>query len=477
MGKENDDEFGIYNARASDLPVSLVEQAVLCSCLASEECIECGLDANLQPTDFSVPLYADMWAAITAMYANKVPIDEVTMTNHLVTKLGRNENEMIISLGKICSLIDCPTVRYCKAYVAALIERSKIRKLRAVALDILAELGEKTDKSASELISQAEDWITALSMNASENDRIHPVCDLVPGIMAELQPGSKEEDSGILTGIHGIDACLHGLKPGQVFILAARPGIGKTALALNIASNVSSAGTPTLFISLEMTADELMTRLVASHAGVNLRAYREGFCARGTDIKLHVAAECVAKYPLTIDDYCSQGMAAITSTARRMQRKYGIRFTVIDYLQLINPRNPLLPREQQIAEVSRGLKFMAKNLNMPVLCLAQLNRSAEIENRMPRLSDLRESGTIEQDADIVAFIDRSETGRKYPEAGLNMVERDLIIAKNRSGATARVELMLNRGATLFRERTPDTIPEPTSKASDPLPDRTRSRPF
>ena len=152
-----------------------------------------------------------------------------------------------------------------------------------------------------------------------------------------------------------------------------------------------------------------------------------------------------------------QGTGTIASTIRRMQRKYGIKLVIIDYLQLIIPRNHNLPREQQIAEISRALKFIAKSLNIPVLCLAQLNRSAEIENRTPRLSDLRESGTIEQDADIVAFLDRSEDARKHDESGLNFVERDLVVAKNRSGTTTRVHLMFNRGAMSFKMRADDNV--------------------
>lgn len=390
-----------------------------------------------------------IWRAIKELYTNKSPVDEISLTEYLVTHSKLPEKELVVLIGQICSVIDVPTRATCINYARSVIEHSRLRRLQAVIQDITSHLNDK-ERTVSDLMEYAESAITELSMNACENDRIFPVCDLVPDVLNELQGDDDNEFAGIFTGITGLDNCLHGLKPGQVLVLAARPAMGKTAIALNIASLVAETGNGVLFISLEMSANELMMRLIALLAGINLRAYREGFCARGSEEKLQTAGAQLAKLPIIIDDYCMQGVNTITSTIRRMQRKYGVKLVIIDYLQLISPRSQNIPREQQIAEISRALKFTAKTLNIPIICLAQLNRSAEIENRSPRLSDLRESGTIEQDADIVAFLDRNEDTRKFDESGLNFVERDLIVAKNRSGTTTRVQLMFNRGAMVFK---------------------------
>lgn len=427
---------------------SQLEQAVLCSCIQLEECISIGLENHITGSDFSTDYHCSVWQALTALYNDKQPIDEIVLLEYLASNTTYSEKVLASLIGQILTVVDVPNPASFKTYVCSLKSRSKLRKLSSTLALLTETLNDKT-RSVDELISRAEQAIMELSMQSSENEHLRPVCDMVPDILSELSAEQSGVAGGILTGIAGLDTCLRGLKGGQVFVIAARPAIGKTAFALNIAVNVAKNKCPVLFISLEMGANELMKRLMSFVSGVNLRAYRDGYCSRGASEKLELAGAEIAKLPIIIDDYCMQGTSTIASTVRRMIRKYGIRLVIIDYLQLITPRSHNIPREQQIAEISRALKFMAKALNIPVLCLAQLNRCAEIENRTPRLSDLRESGTIEQDADIVAFLDRNEDTRKHDELGMNFVGRDLVVAKNRSGTTTRIHLVFNRNVMRF----------------------------
>lgn len=431
---------------------SQIEYALLASCIMDENCMLAATDSMLTPGDFSNRFNAELWRALVAMFNTKQPIDEVTVAEFLINRSHFQDKDTVVTIGSICQTIDFATPCRTASYAHAVIQHSKLRKLRNT-LDQITQSLNNHDLTPDQLIQNAEARITQLAVNNVETEHTSPVCDLVPDIMQRLLNPKANDKLGIMTGLDKLDSCLHGLKPGQLCILAARPAMGKTALALNLATMIAQHGTPTLFVSLEMNTDELMHRLLASISGVNLQSYRDRYCSNEATGKLHKASEELAKLPIFVDDYCMQTTNNIASNLRRMQHKYGIQMLVVDYLQLITPRTQSIPREQQIAEISRALKFTAKSLNIPLLCLAQLNRSAEIENRQPRLSDLRESGTIEQDADIVMFLDQSEHSRSDPrDRSINFVERDLIVAKNRSGPTTLVPLVFNKGATSFKPR-------------------------
>lgn len=279
---------------------------------------------------------------------------------------------------------------------------------------------------------------------------------------------------GVPTGFTTLDQMTFGFHPGQMIVVAARPGMGKTSIALNFIEAAlfdrkrEAAGTPprtVLMFSLEMTREDLMLRLLASKSRVNLRNIQKGFAQQGDTQKLFEAKKDYEKRKLIIDDVGGQTIMEIRAKARRIHARTPLSLIVIDYLQLINGTDSRMPREQQIAEASRSIKAMAKEFGVPIIALAQLNRDSDKEDRKPRASDLRESGSIEQDADVIMLIDIKRGGqRKSPtedeeERQRDVRERVLIIAKQRNGPTGDIPLYFHSNITRFE--TPATnISEP-----------------
>ena len=263
--------------------------------------------------------------------------------------------------------------------------------------------------------------------------------------------------TGISTGFADFDKMTTGLHEGEMIVIAARPSVGKTSLAMNIAEHVSlELKVPVGVFSLEMTADQLVLRMLCSRSRVNLRNIRDGFLAERDFPKLTGAAGKLAGAPLFIDDSSALSILQLRAKARRMWQQFGIKLFVIDYLQLLNSTSRRAEnRQQEIAEISGGIKSLAKELSVPIIVLSQLNR--ELEKRgpgeRPRLSDLRESGAIEQDADLVGLLYR-ETKNKDGDDETNEVEQDAIpvklcIAKQRNGPTGDVDLTFLKSYTRF----------------------------
>jgi replicative DNA helicase len=248
---------------------------------------------------------------------------------------------------------------------------------------------------------------------------------------------------GVETGFTDLDSLCGGLHNSELIILAARPSMGKTAFAMNIAENVAiGAKQPALFVSLEMACLELADRLLCSAAQVNGHRLRNGTISQEDRRRLVQKSAEISSSPLYIDDTPGRTLTEIAAVARRLKRKQGLSLIVIDYLQLIEPDNPRDPRQEQVAKIARRLKTMSRELDVPVLCLAQLNRQAEVsrDNR-PRLNHLRESGAIEQDADIVCFLYRPEYYKIHEdEHGSTAGVGEVIVAKHRNGAVDTVRL-------------------------------------
>jgi replicative DNA helicase len=249
---------------------------------------------------------------------------------------------------------------------------------------------------------------------------------------------------GLETGLMDYDDLTGGLHDSELVILAARPSMGKTALALNIAEHVAidGAAKPVLVVSLEMSALELGDRILCSRARVNSHRLRNGQLSAEDSRRLVQTAADISRAPLFIDDSPSRNMTEIAATARRLKRQVGLALVVIDYLQLVEPDNPRDPRQEQVARISRRLKGLARELSIPVLCLAQLNRQVEAtRDSRPQLSHLRESGAIEQDADVVVFVHREEFYQTNEEDRERCKgQADLMIRKQRNGPTGDVKL-------------------------------------
>ncbi|HKJ91506.1 MAG TPA: replicative DNA helicase [Oceanipulchritudo sp.] len=264
-------------------------------------------------------------------------------------------------------------------------------------------------------------------------------------------------DGSVLTGYRDIDKMTFGLQKGQMVVLAARPSMGKTSLGMNIAENVAlpkkGEGKGILVFSLEMPADQLAMRMMCGYAEVSMRRVRDGMISNEQQRKLMDATKVLQSAPIWVDDSSGLNILQIRAKARRIKKQSDISLIVVDYLQLINGTDSRVPREQQISEISRGIKAMAKELDIPVLVLSQLNRASEKENRQPRISDLRESGSIEQDADVIFILATKQNSEEVAIVPQAARERDLIIAKQRNGATGSVPLTFIPEFTRFENHT------------------------
>ena len=267
----------------------------------------------------------------------------------------------------------------------------------------------------------------------------------------------KGELTGVSSGFKDLDMLTWGFQRQEMVVLAARPSMGKTSLALNIAEAAAlpRRGDPvaTLIFSLEMSAAQLALRMLCSRARVNLKFLREGLLAKTGDdySRLVSAADEFAKAPIFIDDSSHLSIMELRAKARRVHARRKLGLVVVDYLQLLSPTDSQSPREQQVAEASRGLKALAKELDLPVVVLSQLNRSSEKENRAPKLADLRESGSIEQDADVVLMLSRPKDADEKYQVAADSAE--LVVAKQRNGPVGELKLTFLRDITRFENYT------------------------
>lgn len=271
----------------------------------------------------------------------------------------------------------------------------------------------------------------------------------------------KGELTGVSTGLIDLDKMTFGFHPQEMIVVAGRPSMGKTSLALRfteaaVLPKLSQKAVPTLLFSLEMGADQLAMRLLCGRARVNMTKLRDGFLSADSQKDLVQTAKELKNAPLWIDDAGSLTILEMRAKARRMQSQLNgkLGLVVIDYLQLLSGTDSRVPREQQIAEISRGIKSMAKELKVPVVVLSQLNRESEKERRQPRLSDLRESGSIEQDADLVLLISKKKDNEEEEDGGAPVLARELIVAKQRNGPVGTVPVSFVRNLARYDNYTP-----------------------
>jgi replicative DNA helicase len=306
------------------------------------------------------------------------------------------------------------------------------------------------DNAESSIFELAEDRVKAGLIS---------VKDIVRDNFERLEKIFKEGKSitGIPTGYVELDKLTSGLQPSELLILAARPSQGKTALALNLAENIAiRAGQPVAIFSLELSKESLLQRLVASVAQIDAHKFRTGHLNRNDWTGMTEALGVISNAPLWVDDAGSISVLEIGAKARRLKRDKGLSLLIVDYLQLITARGRFGNRQEEVASISRGLKGLAKELQIPVLVLSQLTRAPERDERGPQLSDLRESGAIEQDADVVMFIYRPH----FFKAGASPEEREeteLRIAKQRNGPTDNVKFVFRSRLTRFEEAAPDAF--------------------
>ena len=413
------------------------EQAVLGSMLIDEGCVKEVMD-KLVPSDFYLRQNREIFETIYTMFTYARPIDGITVCEEMRKAGTYDENTTRSYLAQLMEIT--PTSANVMEYVAIVRDKALLRGVAQAAGEITALVQEGIGE-AGEILEAAEQKIYAVRRGQSAQDMV-PLRMVLPEVLDRLSEMSESESRlpGLSTGLSAVDRKITGLNKSDLILLAARPGMGKTSFALNVALNVAKSEKKTVAVfSLEMSREQLATRLLSSEACVESGRLRTGSLRETDWEKIAAAASVLNKVDIRIDDNPMLSVADMNAKCRRID---GLALVVIDYLQLMNSASGNNRggenRQQMVSDMSRMLKIMAKELNVPVICLSQLSRANEKrDDKRPMLSDLRESGAIEQDADIVLFLYRDDY---YNEDSEKRNIAECIVAKNRHGETGKVEL-------------------------------------
>ncbi len=404
----------------------------------------------LAPEDFYRTAHQKIYAAITDLFNKAEPIDLVTLANKLKEK---GHLEEIGSASYLARLVDTvPLAVNAQHYAKIVHDKASLRRLIEKANAIVKRCFEERG-NADDVIDFAESAIFEISEKKSQQ-AFYPLSKIILGNIETLEEnqGNRSLVTGIPTGFSRLDNLTSGFQNSDLIILAARPSMGKTALALNIARNAAvDANIPVAVFSLEMSKEQLSLRMLCSEARIDSSRLRGGFFSMEDWHRLTDAAGILSESPIYIDDSASLSAMDIRAKARRLKMEKNIGLVVIDYLQLMQGRAGAERRDIEISEISRSLKALAKELDLPVLALSQLNRMLEQRNdKRPRLSDLRESGALEQDADVVAFIYRDEVYNKE-EDNPNKGVAEILLSKQRNGPTGDIYLTFLNSYTRFED--------------------------
>src|SRR5579862_6291180 len=437
------------------LPNNLdAERSVLGAILLDNNALNAAIE-NLRPEDFFLDQHRRVFTQMISLGENQQAIDLVTLTEELHRK---GDLEASGGAPYLASLADgVPRVSNVEHYARIVKEKAMLRNL-IHASDKIKQSAFEGEDGADAILDGAESSIFALAEDRVKAGLI-PIKDIVHDNFDRLEKIFREGKSitGISTGYGELDKLLSGLQPSELIILAARPSQGKTALALNLAENISiRGGLPCALFSLEMSKESLLQRMVASVAQVDAHKFRSGHLSREDWRRMTEALGTISPAPLWVDDAGSTSVLEIGAKARRLKRDKGLSLLIVDYLQLITGRGRFNNRQEEVSSISRGLKGLAKELQIPVLVLSQLTRAPEREERGPQLSDLRESGAIEQDADVVMFIYRPHWG-KFDAAPEERDQAEIQVAKQRNGPTDKVRFVFRSRLTRFEEAAPDAF--------------------
>lgn len=421
------------------------EQGVLGSILLKSDVLH-DVVPFLRVDDFFRDAHQVIYRAMLDLYELGSPVDLTTLRDEL-TRRGRLK--AIGGMDYLAEILGSVPHAANGVYYAQIVRGKSItRKLVECGTRMIHD-GYSNDFTHEELLEAAEREIFSIAEGQATGDTVtaaEGVASAWERIIARQE--SRHAVTGVASGYFDLDDLLGGFQPGQLIVLAARPSMGKSALALNIVEHVAIEGKlPTLFVSLEMEHVEISERLICALSGVDGDKLRRSRGLVSTDYgPLATAKEAIAAAPLFIDDTSSRSMLEILANARRLKRRHNLGLVVIDYVQLVAPDQSRDSRQEQVAKATRRLKTMARDLEVPVIALSQLNREVESrEDHKPRLSDLRESGALEQDADVVLLLSRPD----HYEATERPGEADLIVAKNRNGSTGLVRLTFKKNIARF----------------------------
>mgnify|MGYP000904415893 CR=1 FL=1 len=405
--------------------LTLDEEKTLLGCLLMGGVGSGEVFTLVEAKDFQHWAHQAVFAVMQDLFMAGVDIDAISVLGGLEKRgeLGRIDGAMVHDLmSKATTKSDIP-------FLAGNVkERSRKRQLWSLAAH-METLCQEPSVTSTDVLGRVRDGLDSIMLSSSAGGAKHiESLDWLADAMAGTLP------QGVMTGFRGLDAMLQGLQGGQLVVVAARPGCGKSTLAVDFMREISIRnGAATLMFSLEMSSREIQQRILAAETCTNISAIRGGHVSVDQFEVLKRAAGEISSAPIYISDDASQTIMDIVSRAKIEVRKNDVRLIVVDYLQLITPANVNVPRQEQVAQMTRQLKILAKDLNVPIVLVAQLNRNSENrDGGTPRASDLRESGAIEQDADIILLIDRPDAkDPDHQRAG----EADIIVAKNRGGAT------------------------------------------
>lgn len=428
------------------------EKSVLGSILFSSEAFDEAI-RHLHAECFYADAHRRIFKCIHGMYERGVRAIDVVTLAHELKRLGDlDEIGGPAYLNEIMATV--PHAAHAEYYARIVRDKWMQRSLIEACTETLKEAYHGSEE-VSDILAKAERRVFSIVENQQNFSSI-AIDDILEDAFQRIFERMDKDDtvSGLHTGFYGLDEYTSGFQPTELIVLAARPSMGKTALVCNFTLAVGKAKKGVLIFSLEQSKIELAERLLCIHAKISGHKLRKGELDEFDQNTLSEAADEMKTFPIFIDDIPGRTMSQIAAIARRLKRRECLDLVIIDYLQLIESEDRSLPREQQIASITRRLKFLAKDLNIPVIALAQLNRGVEQrEDKRPKLSDLRESGAIEQDADIVMFLHRPEAYDPEDRPG----EADLIVAKNRAGPIGTVELVWMRDMLRFGDKSPINI--------------------
>ena len=420
------------------------EESVLGSMMLSPEAIADVIEI-VQPADFYRSANATIFETLREIYGRGDPVDAITAVEELKR---RGTLEQVGGHLAISDLVDrVPTPAAASSYARIVAETSLLRRLIGAAADIM-DMAYSAPEEPEQVADAAEQRIYDVARHG-EKEQIASLRDLVDEAMTDLERIQNRESAfaGVPTGFRDVDSLLSGMQAGNLIVIAARPGVGKSSFVTNVARNVAvDAGLPVAMFSLEMSRWEIGMRLLCGEARVPWDSIRNKRVGAEDWSRIAQAADSLHDSPLFIVDSGNVTLVDIRAKARRLSaRRAGLGMIIVDYLQLMSHTRRVDNRQQEIAEISRGLKMLAKELEIPVVAVSQLNRDPERrQDKRPQLSDLRESGAIEQDADVVMFIHRDDSDPA--KKGL----ADLIVAKHRNGPTDTVPLTFLPHLTQFR---------------------------
>ena len=427
------------------------ESSVLGGILLENEAVNQVLEL-LRPEDFYRESHRKVFRAIVELYDRSEPVDLITLSDCLKS---RGELEAVGGTAYLASLADfVPTAANISHYARIVREKSILRSLITTATEI-ATRGYEEQGNVDEFLDSAEKVIFDISEKKIKASFV-AVGDMIKDTLKTVEKlyERKEMVTGVPTGYDDLDKLTAGLQPSELIIVAGRPGMGKTSFALNIAANAAFTGAGVAVFSLEMAKEQLVLRMLCSEARVNSSKVRSGYLGERDFPQLAKAAGRLHEAPIYIDDTPAISVLELRAKARRLvrDRSKKIGLIVVDYLQLMRGMGTASNREQEISEISRSLKALAKELSVPVIALSQLNRRVEDRgDRRPMMSDLRESGAIEQDSDVIMFIYRDEVYNKSDESKKGLAE--IIVAKQRNGPIDTVNLTFLNEFTRFENYT------------------------